>query len=401
MAFNDEIRTGNSYQFLVESPQGGGQPPNDPPKRRKRALPGIVALCLCFALLGGIAGGAIVSHLDRQSAPAGYETVLPTQAPVQTAANAATGHGNGAALDPSQVYDKGVISCVSIASTVTEDVYGKPITSTVSGSGFIISEVGHIVTNYHVIDGVDSGEISVTLYNGITYDAKVVGYDEGNDLAVLRINESGLTPVAFGSSKDLVVGTAIYPIGDPLGTLNFSMTAGIVSGLYRVISTDSSSDINTFQIDAAVNSGNSGGAVFNGYGEVIGIVTAKYADTGVEGLGFAIPIDDVLYMINDIIDSGYVKSKPYMGITVTTATTAEYSVAGAYVFSVEAGSAAAQSGLKQGDIIVAMGHRTVSSLQDLLSARSSYRAGDSVGLRVYRDGSYLDITLMFGAKPQV
>jgi len=401
MAFNDEIRTGDSYQFFIEAPEGSGQPPYDTPKRRNRHLLRIVSLCLCFALLGGIAGGAVVSYLDRQDTPAGYGDMLPTQAPVQTAANAATGSASGTVLTPSQVYDKGVVSCVSITSTVTEDVYGRPIMSTVSGSGFVISEVGHIVTNYHVIDGVDSDKISVTLYDGKTYDAKVVGYDEGNDLAVLRINESGLTPVTFGSSKDLVVGTPVYPIGDPLGTLNFSMTAGIVSGLYRVISTDSSSDINTFQIDAAVNSGNSGGAVFNSYGEVIGIVTAKYADTGVEGLGFAIPIDDILYMINDIIDSGYVKSKPYMGITVTTATTAEYSVAGAYVFSVEAGSAADQSGLKQGDIIVAMGSRTVSSLQDLLSARSSYRAGDTVELRVYRNGSYLNITLMFGAKPQV
>jgi len=198
-----------------------------------------------------------------------------------------------------------------------------------------------------------------------------------------------------------VVGSPIYAIGDPLGTLNFSMTAGIVSGLYRVISTDNSSDINTFQIDAAVNTGNSGGPVFNSYGEVVGIVTAKYADAGVEGLGFAIPIDDIRYMVNDIIDVGYVRSKPYIGITVTSATVAEHSVAGALVHSVERGSAADHAGIKEGDIIVEMGNRKISSLQDLLSARARHRAGDTVELRVYRDGAYLDISLIFDAKPQV
>jgi len=403
MAFNEEIKTGDSYRFSFEGPEGYVQKPSapEPPKKKNRALLRIVSLCLCCALLGGFAGGAIVSYLDKSDVQVPYAEVLPTQTPVPTAANAASNAGIGASLTASQVYEKGVISCVSITSTVTEDVYGRPITSTVSGSGFIISEIGHVVTNYHVIDGVDTGKISVTLSNGNTYDAKIVGYDEDNDLAVLRINESGLTPVNFGSSNALVVGTPIYAIGDPLGTLNFSMTAGIVSGLYRVISTDNSSDINTFQIDAAVNSGNSGGAVFNSYGEVVGIVTAKYSDAGVEGLGFAIPIDDVRYMINDIIDIGYVKSKPYMGITVTTANTDEHDISGAYVYSVEAGSASEQAGIKQGDIIVEMNGRKITSLQDLLSAKSSYMAGDTVALKVYRNGSYLDITLMFSAKPQV
>lgn len=400
MAFNNEIKTGDSYSFLIESTEGSGPrpPAYNPPRKKKRGLLGIISLCLCFALLGGLVGGSVVYQRYALDAPAIQDEEPPQ---ISTAANSATNKRSGAPLTASQVYEKGVVSCVSISSTITENMYGSPFTSTVSGSGFIISEVGHVITNYHVIDGADTNKINVTLYDGKTYEAKVIGYDEDNDLAVLRINESGLTPVSLGSSDDLVVGAPIYAIGDPLGTLNFSMTAGIVSGLYRVISTDNSSDINTFQIDAAVNTGNSGGAVFNKYGEVVGIVTAKYSDTGVEGLGFAIPIDDVRYMINDIIDVGYVKSKPYLGITVTSATIAEHSLTGALVHSVEPGSASDHAGIKQGDIIVQMGDRKISSLQDLLSARARHRAGDTVDLRVYRDGSYLDIPLMFGAKPQV
>ena len=400
MAINNEIKMGDSYSFLIEATEGNNPrpPAHEPPGKKKRGLLRIISLCLCFALLGGLIGGSVVYQRYALDAPASQEDEPPQ---LSTAANSATNKRSGAPLTASQVYEKGVISCVSISSVVTERMYGNPFTSTVSGSGFIISEVGHIITNYHVINGADTNKISVTLYDGKTYEAKVIGYDEDNDLAVLRINESGLTPVSLGSSDDLVVGSPIYAIGDPLGTLNFSMTAGIVSGLYRVISTDNSRDINTFQIDAAVNTGNSGGPVFNSYGEVVGIVTAKYADAGVEGLGFAIPIDDVRYMVNDIIDVGYVRSKPYIGITVTSATVAEHSVAGALVHSVERGSAADHAGIKEGDIIVEMGNRKISSLQDLLSARARHRAGDTVELRVYRDGSYLDISLIFDAKPQV
>jgi len=403
MAYNNEIQTGYPYSFRVEAMDGiVPQPPvkNEPPKRKKRVSLGIIALCLCFAIIGGIVGGSITSMLYGQDEQAGLQETPP--APTTAHASLSNGSGNERKeLTAAQVYEKGVVSCVSIKTTVTKDLFGRPMSSNVSGSGFIISEAGYIITNYHVIEGYGNNKISVTLYDGRTYQAKVVGYDEDNDIAVLRINESNLTPAALGSSRDLVVGTPIYAIGDPLGTLNFSMTAGIVSGLYRLISTDNSSDINTFQIDAAVNSGNSGGPVFNSYGEVVGIVTAKYADTGVEGLGFAIPIDDVRYMINDIIDVGYVRSKPYMGITVTTATIEEHSVAGAYVYSVERGSAAEQAGIRQGDIIVEMGGRRISSLQDLLSARASYMAGDTVELKIYRNNSYITVTLTFGAKPQV
>ena len=403
MAYNDDIKNGNPYSFSIEASEDGIHfpPHGEPPRRKKRAALKIVALCLCFALIGGIVGSSVTSmsygqQLDKPAAS--QETP-----PVQTASNAALNNSsaNRKELTAAQVYEKGVVSCVSIRSTVTKDFFGRAMTSTVSGSGFIISESGYIITNHHVIEGVSNNKISVTLYDGRSYEAKVVGYDEDNDLAVLKINETGLTPVTLGSSKELVVGAPIYAIGDPLGTLNFSMTAGIVSGLYRLISTDSSSDINTFQIDAAVNSGNSGGPVFNSYGEVVGIVTAKYADTGVEGLGFAIPIDDVRYMINDIIDVGYVRSKPYIGITVTTATVEEHSVAGAYVFSVERGSAADRAGIKVGDIIVEMNGRRISSLQDLLSAKASYMAGDTVELKIFRDRSYINLNLTFDTKPQV
>lgn len=387
--FNEDRRPYFAYQPTTP----GSVVPPEPPHKKRRFSARIVALCLVCALLGGFGGGAAMYYLGETVTA---QHVVITPPPTVNATKASSSD----VLTPSQIYSNNVISCVSINGTVTQSYYNRPMTSTVSGSGFIIAENGYIITNYHVVADASQDSITVTLYNQNSYPATLVGYDEGNDIAVLKINVTGLTPITFGSSSSLSVGDSVYTIGDPLGTLCYTMTSGIVSALDRMISTENSDYISTFQTDAAVNSGNSGGPIINSRGQVVGIVTAKYSDAGVEGLGFAIPIDNVLYMINDIMEFGYVKNKPMIGITVTDANKDKNGSAGAYVQTVNSGSAADKAGIKSGDVIVQMGDRTIMSRQDLFSQRLKYKAGDTVKLKVYRSGSYVEMSLTFDQSPQ-
>ena len=368
----------------------------------------LVCACLVCALLGGLGGGAIVASRlpDSAEAPRSSSsglTISPTQTP-QTSANPVV---SGGSLTGAEIYTLGCAQAVGVTTEITyTNIFGMQTTSPVSGSGFIVTEDGYIVTNYHVIEDALKGgyDVSVLTYDGTRYAAAIVGAEEQNDVAVLKIDATGLSPATLGNSDNMQVGESVYAIGNPLGELTFTMTTGSVSALDRNITTANSQTgsrvtNNMFQIDAAVNSGNSGGPVYNDRGEVIGIVTAKYASTGVEGLGFAIPINDALNIINDLIDKGYVTGKPSFGITATTVDTAvaQYydMVVGAYVYSVNPGSCSEAAGIKKGDIITAINDVTVSSSNDLTYQKKSYKAGDTVTLKVYRDGQYLDISLTF------
>ncbi len=367
--------------------------PPEPPKKRGLGIK-IVALCLVWAILGGLAGGAITLYFGGRLQPSSQVVITPP--PAASAASAQT----GPELSASEIYRNTVVSCVSITSSTTSSYFNRPVKSSVSGSGFVISQDGYVITNAHVIKDSDKDSILVTLYNGSSYSAAVIGYDVDNDIAVLKINVTGLTPVKFGSSSALSVGDRVYTIGDPLGSLNYTMTGGLVSALNRIINTENSDYISTFQTDAAVNSGNSGGPIINGYGQVVGIVTAKYSEQGVEGLGFALPIDNILYMINEIMQYGYVKSKPVIGISVSDARKDRNGSAGAYVQSVNSGSAAEKAGLRAGDVIVAVDGNTISSRQDLFAEKLKHKAGDTVKLKVYRSGSTIELSLTFDSSPQ-
>lgn len=180
-------------------------------------------------------------------------------------------------LTASEIYARYVNSTVGITTAVTTNLFGRQTTSAASGSGFILTSDGYILTNYHVIEG--SGQIAVALYSGTSYSAKVIGYDETNDIAVLKIDASDLTPVVVGSSSDLEVGEDVVAIGNPLGELTFSLTTGVVSALNREITVSSGVTMNLIQTDCAINSGNSGGALFNMHGEVVGITNAKYSSS--------------------------------------------------------------------------------------------------------------------------
>ena len=381
-------------------------PPVKPPKKVKEKKHGgigkFIAACLVCAILGGVGGGAIVAAQLPKTAATDYSGLNVVE-PGKTTTQTASPVSSGATLTGAQIYSLGCAQAVGISTDITyTNYFGMQSKSAVSGSGFIVTSDGYIVTNYHVIADAYTGgyKVSVMLYNGDKYNAKIVGVEEASDIAVLKIDVKGLSAATLGNSDDLQVGETVYAIGNPLGELSFSMTSGMVSALDRDITTQDSNTgetvtNNMFQIDAAVNEGNSGGPVYNDKGEVVGIVTAKYSDTGVEGLGFAIPIKDVTDTVDQLIKNGYVTGKANFGITVTTvdSTVAQYynMVEGAYVYSVVSGGCSDKAGLKVGDIITAIDKTEVKSSSELTNAKKDYKAGDTVTLKVYRQGQYIEI----------
>jgi len=392
------------------APKSYYTPPEKPPKKVKEKKKGgmgkFIAACLICAILGGVGGGAIVATQLPDSATTNYTgSKLNISDSDSSETQTASPVAAGSTMTGSQIYSLGCAQAVGISTEITyTNYFGMQSKSAVSGSGFIVTSDGYIVTNYHVIADAytQNYAVSVMLYNGDKFDAKIVGVEESSDIAVLKIDATGLSAATLGDSDNLQVGETVYAIGNPLGELSFTMTSGMVSALDRDITTQDSTTgqtttNNMFQIDAAVNEGNSGGPVYNEKGEVVGIVTAKYSDTGVEGLGFAIPINDVTDIVDQLITNGYVSGKANFGITVTTvdSTVAQYynMVEGAYVYSVEQGSCSDKAGLKVGDIITAINDVTVKSSSELTNEKKNYKAGDVVKLKVYRQGEYIDLTV--------
>ena len=300
---------------------------------------------------------------------------------------------SGDALSVPTIYSENVDSVVSIVvSGVTTNGWNQYQFSA-SGSGFIVSEDGYIITCQHVVEGAN--KFTVSLYNGTEYEATYIGGDKLYDVAVLKIEAEGLRTVALGDSDGLIVGEDAIVIGNPL-SLTFSVTKGIISATDRVIDVDENDTISVFQLDAAVNSGNSGGPVFNSRGEVIGLVDAKYAAEGVEGLGFAVPINQVMDVAEDLISFGYVTGRPYFGISASTASVARgFAVDGARVESVDPNSCSAVAGLAKGDIIIAIDGRTIASASDLISEKNNYKAGDTAELTIWRTGETLTLSITF------
>lgn len=282
-----------------------------------------------------------------------------------------------------------------------QNIFGQTSASTVSGTGIVLSEDGYILTNFHVIENAyEKGTpICVITYEGGEHEAEVVGIETDSDLAVLKIEAEGLTAAEFGNSGGMRVGQTIYAVGNPLGELTYTMTSGIISALDRRVTTDVNVTVNMFQIDAAVNNGNSGGPVFNTYGQVIGVVTAKYSQYGMEGLGFAIPVNDACEIASDLVEKGYVSGKAYLGLTLATISpsAARYYnlIEGVFVYDVEAGSCAEEAGLLSGDVITAIDGVEVLTADELAQTVKQYRAGDSAVLTVFRGEEPLSITVVF------
>ncbi len=307
---------------------------------------------------------------------------------------------------PGLVYAQNVQAVVAISNqALTTNFFGQVSETASSGSGFIISEDGYVVSNYHVVAGAT--KLSVIMADGKEYDAELVGYDASNDLSVLKIAATGLPCVKMGSSDKMAVGDQVAAIGNPLGELTSTLTVGYISAKDRMVNTDGTY-LNMLQTDAAINSGNSGGPLFNMQGEVIGITTAKITGTSgsgatIEGLGFAIPIDDVSGMITDIITNGYVGGA-YLGVIVQDVDPAVADTygfpSGAYVKSVEGGSAAEKAGVLAKDIIVNIGGHDVKNMSELTRALRKFEPGQTTTITVYRGGAEKHLDITFDDKPK-
>ena len=418
MMYNDEFdRFHNSqYHYGRNSnlpaddyqPSGSSVSPEERPRKKqsffKSTAAKVIAIVLACAIIGtgcGFGGAALYRSSTRQT----VTLQQSDRAPVTVSVKQVDGQ---AKMEPAEVYASTVNSVVSINTTATAgtNIFGQTVETASAGSGFIISSDGYIVTNYHVVKGATS--VKVTLYSGDTYDATVIGGDSDYDVAVIKINASGLPAVTLGNSADVNVGDTVLAIGNPLGELTFSMSQGIVSCCDRAINVDGT-PFNMIQVDASINPGNSGGPLVNLYGEVVGIVSAKYSsysNTTVEGLGFAIPISDVQAIITDIIENGQVTGKAYLAIkagTMTEQMAAQYDIditEGVFVYSTESGGAGEKAGLQLGDVITKLNDTAITSMTDLTMAKKGYKAGDTVTLTVYRGGEYITLELTFDQQPQ-
>lgn len=346
-----------------------------------------------------------VENLQKQinDASATANQALSTSSGISVSGSPLASNGS---MTPAQVYAANVNSVVAISNFV--NVSGRNGNDSLqlvgTGSGFILSQDGYVVTNYHVVEGASA--LSVTTHIGEEYTATLVGYDDINDVALLKVEAAGLDAVELGSSSDLIVGDMVVAIGNPLGELTATQTVGYISGKDRAVSTDGTV-INMLQTDAAINSGNSGGPLFNMKGQVIGITTAKYSGTtssgaSIEGIGFAIPIDDIMGIIGDLQAYGYVTGA-YLGITVQnvdSSVSEVYGINGAYVIGVEPGYAADRAGIRAKDLIVSLDGKEIGSITDLTRALRDYEAGDVVTIGLIRNGQSMDIAVTLDEKPR-
>ena len=398
MYYSDYNRPPEDREPVIETNQFHVYDSEPPKKTKKGGLGKFLAVGLCCAIIGGGVGGGAVWAINRF----GGNTATICEGTRPSAVSLANVDGK-TVLSAEEVYASNLESVVGVNGNVTTNVWGQTVKNAVSGSGFVISSndtASYILTNYHVIDGVT--DITVFFADGKSYDATLVGGEEENDIAVLKINQGNLRPVVLGDSDAINVGEDVYAIGNPLGELTFTFTGGYVSAKDRSVTMSDGTVMNMIQTDTAINSGNSGGPLFDKYGQVVGIVSAKLSsssssEASVEGLGFAIPINDVKDMVTSIMENGYVTGKPNVGILMSDVdeSAQRYGVpAGSEVLAILDGSCAQTAGLQVGAIITAVGDTTVSSSDALKSAIKDCKAGDSVTFTVHRSGETLTINVV-------
>ncbi|MBR4703380.1 MAG: trypsin-like peptidase domain-containing protein [Oscillospiraceae bacterium] len=370
---------------------------NEAPRRKKRGgrffLAALLVLVLC--VLGYGTGVALRELGKLRIIP------LSQKPPIYRMAQAPSGERVLSALPmegelpASEIYRLLSPCCVGVTtSTTSTNIFGQVTRGAISGSGFLISADGYLLTNYHVIETALERElpVKVMLWSGQEYTARIVGGDSASDVALLKIQGENFPYATLGSFEETQVGEQIYVIGNPLGELTYSMTAGIVSALDRSIPVSNTLSIDMFQIDAAINSGNSGGPIINRFGQVIGLASAKYSSSGVEGLAFGIPINNAIKVVDDVSSYGYVRGRPWLGITVGNASDYGFEPGG-IVREVVPGSAAEKAGLRVDDIILEAGGRTIGGLADLLRAKNDWSAGDTIELLILREGERITIRI--------
>ena len=401
-----ETSTGNGG---TTPPPAGPEPQaaaSKPPKKRRKHSGGRIArsaVALVLAAAMGFAGGFVGARVGN----AGNKVVI--QQVERTDSSAASGTAvSSSGMTTSQVSE---MVSPSVVVITTEQVvysqwswYGQNQVESGAGSGVIISSDGYILTCAHVVSG--ASQITVTI-GDTDYTATVVGEDDTSDVAVLKIDATGLTPATVGDSDSLSVGDSVLAVGNPLGELGGTVTSGIVSALNRSVTIQGTSSTNTMsliQMDASVSPGNSGGGLFNMNGELIGLVNAKSSSSDAEGLGFAIPINDAIQVAQDLLENGYVSGRPYMGITyiaVTDAQTAaqlNVNAYGVYVVDVVQGGPADKAGLKAGDRIVSVDGTEIAQKDDLGTLMQQHTAGDTLSITVARDGQMQTVSLTLGEK---
>ena len=370
----------------------------------------IVAMALCCAILGGGAGAGTFAFCSnelngsRTDAGTSENTATILQGQRENTALNLSYVDTSKEMTAAEIYAANVNSTVGITTSVTTNYFGFQTTTPTSGSGFILTENGYIITNYHVVE--DASEIKVTTYDNTVYEAKLVGCDESNDLAVLKIEANGLTPVVLGNSEQMNVGDNVVAIGNPLGELTFSLTSGSVSALNRKVTINNTA-MTLIQTDCAINSGNSGGALFNAHGEVIGITNAKYSGSSnstsasIDNIGFAIPINSVKDIIKSIIENGYI-IKPYIGVSIYELGSQYqmFGLSGVAVQTVEEDSPAASAGIQQNDVITKVNGTEISSVDEFKSFVSGGKEGDVLTLTVYRQGEMIEVEVKLVLRQQ-
>ncbi|HIS68580.1 MAG TPA: trypsin-like peptidase domain-containing protein [Candidatus Gallacutalibacter stercoravium] len=363
-----------------------------------------VALVLCLCMVGsaglGVGGGYAAyqwaASQDNATASSSQEAAVNT-ALGSTSSQAQATASTGNAMTVEQIAAAAADSVVEITTeAVSTDQFMQQIISEGAGSGVIFSSDGYIVTNNHVIEGAQ--RITVTLRDGTSYDATLIGTDSETDVALLKIDATGLQAATLGDSSTLQVGETAVAIGNPLGQLGGTVTDGIISALDREITMDGKT-MTLLQTNAAINPGNSGGGLFNDQGQLIGLVVAKSSGTGIEGLGFAIPVNLVKSVVEQLSTYGYVKGRVDLGMSlvdidsIQSAMMYRVSQLGVYISQVEDGSNAQQAGFEAGDRIIAVNGTEISSTTDFESILSDLSVGDEISVQVERNGQTGTLTM--------
>ena len=354
----------------------------------KKFMTGVLSMILIPGAVGFSAGLAGYHIMDKQN-----DKVI-----LQTIDSSAVQTGSNGELMGTTVSEVAALVSSSVVEITTEQVatntFFSNYVTTGAGSGVIFTNDGYIVTNNHVIE--DANAIEVTLNSGESYTAELIATDSKTDLAVIKIDASNLNPAILGDSDALIVGEDAIAIGNPLGELGGTVTNGIISALDREVTVEGQK-MNLLQTNAAINPGNSGGGLFNNKGELIGIVSAKSSGTNIEGLGFAIPVNDVKEVVVELIENGYVSGRPALGVSVLDINSIQmamqYGVTqyGVYIVEVQEGSAAEKAGLRSGDMFIAMDNLVIESFDDLSSALDSHSVGDKVVFQIKREGRIQEI----------
>lgn len=367
-----------------------------PKKQRKPISRGGIAIALAVTMVFscglGFGGGYFANKVNTSTS--GSLNITKTSNSGTTTTASSTSKANST----SEIVKKTADSVVEISTeSVVTGSFAQQYVQQGAGSGVIISQDGYILTNNHVINGANS--VKVRLRDGTEYDATIVGSDSDNDIALLKVSATGLSPATFGDSNSLAVGDYVVAIGNPLGELGGTVTDGIISALARKVTIEDT-QMTLLQTNAQVNPGNSGGGLFNANGELVGIVNAKQSATEVEGIAFAIPINNVLDILSDLKEYGYVTGKVDLGIDFTDITSDEtafyYGVnqTGCYVLSVDSGSNAEKAGVTRGDLVTKVNDTDVSSSSDITAALEKAEVGDTVTFTVSRRGTSKTISFV-------